>query len=96
MITSASDQSLFYMGKKLSNKFIILGEFEEMEQIEYVLRGLLSEGKISRLITSKDQENGEIKTMRVQTWGPVAFVSISTNPALNPENLSRCLILFAQ
>jgi hypothetical protein len=35
-----------------------------------------------------------MKTEMVEAYGPIVFISTTTNPDVNPENLSRCLLLY--
>lgn len=94
MVNSASDQALYYTGEDLIGKLVILGEFAGADNIEAELRQILSDGKISRMVTMKDPVSGVMKTGYVEACGPIAFISTTTNPDVNPENLSRCLILY--
>lgn len=94
MVNSASDQALYYTGKDLTGKLVVLGEFAGADNIEGELRQILSDGKISRMVTMKDPVSGTMKTGYVEACGPIAFISTTTNPDVNPENLSRCLILY--
>jgi hypothetical protein len=94
MVNSSSDQALYYTGKDLIGKLVILGEFAGADNIEGELRQILSDGKISRMVTMKDPVSGAMKTGYVEACGPIAFISTTTNPDVNPENLSRCLVLY--
>jgi len=64
-----------------------------MENIEYHIRELLSAKEISKVVSMKNDE-GNIETVTLTTKGPIAYFMTSTNPDLNEENLSRCLILY--
>ena len=93
-ITSASDQSFFYFKDgKLSHKLISMGEHHGMENIEYHIRELLSAKEISKVVSMKNDE-GQIETITLTAKGPIAYFMTSTNPDLNEENLSRCLLLY--
>ena len=94
-INSASEQAFYYTGDDLRGMLVILGEFEGAENIEKDLRQLISDGKISRLVTQKDAEMGDSRAKAIEARGPLSFISTTTNPDVNPENLSRCLILHA-
>jgi hypothetical protein len=94
-LSSASDVAFYYTGSELKGKVVVLGEFVGAENIEMELRELISEGKISRLVTTKDPDSGAMKYSRVTAYGPIAFISTTTNPDVNAENLSRCLVLYA-
>jgi DNA primase catalytic core len=93
-ITTASDQSFFYFKEgKLSHKLLCMGEHHGMENIEYHIRELLSAKEISKVVSMKNDE-GQIETITLTAKGPIAYFMTSTNPDLNEENLSRCLILY--
>ena len=93
-ITTASDQSFFYFKEgRLSHKLICMGEHHGMENIEYHIRELLSAKEISKVVSMKNDE-GQIETITLTAKGPIAYFMTSTNPDLNEENLSRCLILY--
>ena len=94
MVNSSSDQAMYYTGRDLIGKLVILGEFSGAENIERELRQILSDGKISRMVTMKDPVSGAMKTGYVEAYGPISFISTTTNSDVNPENLSRCLILY--
>ena len=93
VITTVSKEVLYYMKQGLSHKVVMLGEFEGAEKVEYILRELVSEGSISKLVTLKDPEDGQLKPFHMVSQGPISLVSTSTDPDLNPENLSRSIVL---
>ena len=92
-ITKVSPEVLYYMQEGLSHKAVMLGEFEGAEDIEYLLRELISDGYVSKLVLLKDTDTGQSKPFHIVAKGPISFVSTTTDPDLNPENLSRCLLL---
>ena len=93
IISSASNEVLYYMEDGLMHKAVMVGEFEGAEKIEYTLRELISESIISKLVTLKDAETGQFGPAHIKSKGPISLISTSTSPNLNPENLSRCIIL---
>lgn len=87
-LTSASDQAIYYM-EDLRHKFIAIDEQAGVENLEYVIRSLQSEGRVSRAVTIKDMATGQMVTVYITKDGPVSYVDGSTNPHGNPENRNR-------
>ncbi len=93
-ISSASDTALYY-ASDLSHKFVCLGESKGNENIEYPLRELISSKEITRFVTMKDEKTGQMKSVKIKTKGPIAYIETASRiENLNPENLNRCLVLF--
>jgi len=65
LITSGSERSLYYLKQGVKHKCLIVAEAYQFSasrgdsEIAYVVRTLLSEGKLNRITTVKD-ENGEM------------------------------------
>ena len=92
-VTSLTKQALYYIGGNgLSNKLIRFGENIQDEEILYQIRELLSSGRISRMITTKD-EDGNMRSKRINVEGPVTVIDTSTRNEMNEENLSRYIVL---
>ena len=93
-LSSASDTALYYT-TDLSHKFVCLGESKGNENIEYPLRELISSKEITRLVTMKDEKTGQMKGVKINTKGPIAYIETASRiENLNSENLNRCLVLF--
>jgi hypothetical protein len=58
---------------------------------DYLLRELMSEGKLNYMVPIK--EGNTIETRTIKKNGPVAFVVTTTRNTLNPENETRMLSL---
>ena len=54
-----------------------------------------SEGEISRLVTMKDEKTGELTAKLITKKVRMSFMVTSTALFINPENASRCLMLYA-
>jgi hypothetical protein len=64
---------------------------EEQELQDYLLRELISEGKLSYPVVQKI--GGELITVTIKKNGPVVFLVTTTKNALHPENETRLLSL---
>jgi len=84
-LTGASPKVLFRAGVDLRHKALVLQEAVFGRELEYVLRTLISEGRLEyQTIVS-----GEATTFRAQ--GPVAFLTTTTRWQLEPELETRLL-----
>jgi DNA primase catalytic core len=92
--SAMTGQSLFYMGEKnLKNKILAIVEEEGAEKASYSLKVLQSEGKISIASTGKDPDSGRHITQEYIVEGPVMLIITTTNCDIDPELLSRCIVL---
>jgi hypothetical protein len=91
-----STQALHYVEEeKFLGKVFIMGESIHDEAIEGLVRQMQSEGEISRLVTMKDEKTGEMRARLIQKKVRMSFMVTSTALHINPENASRCLMLYA-
>ena len=93
-LTSLSDQALNYIGDLL-HKFLIMGEAVHNELIEHQIREMLSNKELSRLVTSKDEKTGKMKSENIVTKAIVSMAIGGTRYDVNPENTSRFFIVNA-
>ena len=92
--TSVSDQAFNYVTEGgLVNKFLILGEAVHSDVVEHQIRDMLSNKKLSRLVTIKDKTTGEMVGKNITTKVVVASAQTTTRHNINPENASRCFII---
>jgi hypothetical protein len=92
--TSLSEKSLIYYDGDFSHKILSMGEAtaaDEQTFQDYLLRELMSEGRISHAVAQK--VGGEIITVMIDKEGPVAFLVTTTRNKLHPENETRMLSL---
>jgi hypothetical protein len=87
-----SKQALQYMGDRLLNKFMMMGEAVHDPDIEHQLRVILSEHKLSRYVVVKNEKTGEMTTEQKFVRANVSSVLTTTNNKINPENASRYFI----
>lgn len=90
LITSGSEKSLYYLADGLKHKTLIVTEGFQFQgdrgdsEISYVVRSLLSEGKIIRLVAEKG-EDGKITTNEVVIEGPTSFITTTVVESLEPQ-----------
>jgi hypothetical protein len=93
---SISPQALHYVDEeRFLGKVFMMGESLHDEAVEGLVRQMQSEGEISRLVTMKDEKTGEMKARLLSKKVRMSFMITSTALYLNPENASRCLMLYA-
>ena len=90
LITSGSEKSLYYLENGLRHKMLVVTEGFQFtrdrgdSEIAYVVRSLLSEGKIIRLVSEKG-EDGKISTKEVIIEGPTPFITTTIVDSLEPQ-----------
>ena len=90
-----SEKALLYMPDDLRHKILSMGEAitgREIEFQDYLLRELMSEGKLRYPVVQKGAGGG-LQTTVIEMEGPVAFMVTTTQNKLNPENETRMLSL---
>ncbi|MBI4240091.1 MAG: hypothetical protein HY613_00105 [Candidatus Rokubacteria bacterium] len=93
VMSRLSPQALFYMdAAHLRHRLLIVDERAGSESADYSLRTLQSQQKLSLAFPVRDGQGGT-RTQIVSIEGPVAYLESTTSRDVNPENLSRCLIL---
>jgi hypothetical protein len=93
--TTLSDKALLYFQDDFAHKVLSMGEAaatEERELQDYLLRELISEGRLRYPVVQKIENIG-MTTVIVEKNGPVAFLVTTTKAALNPENETRMVSL---
>jgi hypothetical protein len=95
-VTSLSDQALNYIPDGgLLHKFLILGEAVHSDIIEHQIRDMLSDHRLARIVTVKDEKTGKMTAQTLTTECVIALVMSSTRHEINPENASRCFVINA-
>jgi len=77
------------------HKFLIMGEAVHNELIEHQIREMLSNKELSRLVTTKDEKTGKMKSENIVTKAIVSMAIGGTRYDVNPENASRFFIVNA-
>ncbi len=92
--TSLSEKALLYLDDGFEHKILSMGEAagaEEQSFQDYLLRELLSEGRLKYITVQKI--GNFMETVIIEKEGPVAFMVTTTKSKLHPENETRMLSL---
>jgi hypothetical protein len=93
--TTLSEKALLYYEADFAHKILSMGEAagaEEQGLQDYLLRELISEGRLRYPVVQKMDKGGMV-TVTVEKNGPVVFMVTTTKAALHPENETRMLSL---
>lgn len=98
LLTNMSDQSIIYLPDDMGHKILSLAEaagIHEREAQEYILREIITAGRITRLVAVSGGP-GELPTTKtVVKTGPIMFVTTTTRARLNHEIETRVLSIEA-
>ena len=91
-LTAMSEHTLAYGEEPLSNRYLILFEIAGIsnEIANYLLRSLLSEGRVLYETVEKDTD-GKLKVRRIERPGPTGAIITTTQIWIHPENETRLL-----
>lgn len=96
LLTSGSEKSLYYLPDGLSHKCLIVAEGFQFtgehgdNEISFIVRCLLSEGQVVRIVVEKD-EAGKLITRRIVIPGPTSFITTTVMESLEPQLEDRML-----
>jgi hypothetical protein len=90
-LTAMSEHALAYGTEPISHRFLILYEAAglEGEFASYIVRSLLSEGRLRYLTVEKTAEG--LQPRLIEREGPTGLITTTTRIALHPENETRLL-----
>lgn len=88
-ISSLSPKALIYLDAPLAHRMLVVAEYDGIEEksTEYILRTLLSEGRIS--YDAPANVGGQWVTQHRVVEGPTGLVLTTTRLRLHPENETR-------
>lgn len=92
-LTAMSEHALAYSDEPLQHRFLVLYEASGMESDfqTYLIRSLLSEGKVRYETVEKTSEG--MKPRLIERAGPTGLIVTTTAVKLHPENETRLLSL---
>jgi hypothetical protein len=92
-LTAMSEHALAYSEEPLSNRFLVIYEAAGMNSDfqTYLIRSLLSEGKVRYETVEKTSEG--MKPRLIERAGPTGLIITTTLTRLHPENETRMLSL---
>jgi hypothetical protein len=91
MITAMSERALAYSEEPLAHRFLVICEAIGVQNdfISYLLRSLLSEGRLRYETVDKTKEG--LKSRVIEREGPTGLIVTTTSISLHPENETRIL-----
>lgn len=94
-LSRITPQALYYMERtELKRKVLIIEEKEGSESADYSIRVLQSKKVLRLALPVKDPKSGNSRTKVIEVEGPVVIIETTTKSELNPENTSRCFIVY--
>jgi hypothetical protein len=96
LLTAMSERGLIFIDEGMSHRMLVIFEAAGMsgDMQSYLIRSLLSEGRIRYQMTGKG-EGGEISGRVVELEGPTGLIVTTTAINLHPENETRLLSVTA-
>lgn len=90
-MTGMSEHALIYDDRPISNRFLIVFEAAgaDNENLSYMLRSILSEGRVS--YTTVEKTSAGMKPKNILREGPTGYLTTTTRISLHPENETRML-----
>jgi hypothetical protein len=93
-ITTLSDNAFYYFEKnELSNKLILIEDFDGALGVLYPLRELQSKKRITKTVTFKDSR-GQTKSVHLTVEGPVCVAGCTTKESMYEDNANRSFLLY--
>jgi hypothetical protein len=92
-LTAASERALIYDKEPLEHRILVIYEASglESETFSYIVRSLLSEGRLRYPTVVK--QDGEMVTVMIERTGPTGLITTTTANQLHAENETRLLSL---
>jgi biotin operon repressor len=91
-LTAMSDRFLAHFDESMSHRHLVIAEAAgaRSEDADYMIRSLLSEGRIKYGVVQKG-EDGTMKSVIKLLEGPTGLVMTTTSSRIHPENATRLL-----
>jgi hypothetical protein len=91
VLSGMSERLLAYIDEPLAHRHLVVYEHAGLssDYASYLLRSLLSEGRISYMTVEKTGRGMQPRHFKVE--GPTGFITTTTALNLHPENETRCL-----
>jgi DNA primase len=92
--TRVTDQALYYLDEDgLAHKILCIEEAAGAEGAAYSIRSLQSAKSLTVAVTTKDPQTGRMRTDEHTVKGPAMFLLTTTATEMDPETLSRFLMV---
>ena len=92
-LTSSSDKALAYLNEPMANRMLVIAEAVglQSETFDYMLRSLLSEGRIKHVTVERNPESGRFESREIVLEGPTGLLITTTAISLHKENETRLI-----
>ncbi len=92
-LSASSEKALIYSKESFRHRILVIREWAGIQGdfMEYIIRSLLSEGKISYEVTELDPDTKQYGARKIEKEGPTALFLTTTKFNLNPENENRAI-----
>ena len=92
-LTSSSDKALAYLNEPMANRMLVIAEAVglQSEGFDYMVRSLLSEGRIKHITVEKNPETGRLESREIVLEGPTGLLITTTAISLHKENETRLI-----
>ena len=95
MLSSASERSFEHASEDtLKHKFIVVQEIEGLEAVEPTIRIMQSEGRLSRLVSVKNEVTDKYESIHKDVECPASIITTTTRDRVHPENSTRIFELY--
>lgn len=93
-ITTLSDNAFYYFERnELSNKLVLIEDYDGVLSVLYPIRELKSKQKITKTVTIKDPR-GNTRTIHLTVEGPVCVAGCTTKESIYEDNANRSFLIF--
>ncbi|MBL6447638.1 hypothetical protein JMN32_15070 [Fulvivirga sp. 29W222] len=91
--TASSENAFYYLEPyDLCHKVVLVEDMDGAQSLLYPLRELQTKQWISKVVPIKDSQ-GNIKTRKLEVYGPISLSGTTTHESLYEDNANRCLLL---
>jgi len=91
--TASTENAFYYLEPyDLRHKVVIIEDMDGVQYLLYPLRELQTKQWISKVVPVKDHK-GEMKTRKLEVYGPICLSGTTTQEKLYEDNANRCLLL---
>ena len=94
--TTLTEKALYYLPESLAHKIFRMAEAvggKEHELQDYLIREIISNGRIMHMAPWKDGDKGRPVTQSINIEGPITFMTTTTKPRVHSELETRILTL---
>lgn len=93
-ITTLSDNAFYYFERnELSNKLVLIEDYDGVLSVLYPIRELKSKQKITKTVTIKDPR-GNTRTIHLTVEGPECVAGCTTKESIYEDNANRSFLIF--